>query len=82
MADRDPGLLDGAADEPALRRWLVEVDTELTPGRLLAASAAMGRIELDLDNRWQDAQRQAGTLQSSLAALHRLRDGLADAAAL
>jgi hypothetical protein len=81
LTGRDPGLLDGAGDEQALRRWLGEVDTELTPGRLLAASAAIGRIELDLDNQWQAAQREAGTLQAALTALHRLRDGLADAAA-
>jgi len=46
----------------------------------LAASAALARIELGLNNEWYDTQQQAGTLPSALAMLRRLRNGLADAA--
>ena len=80
LTEYEPSLLDGAADEVALRAWLHDVDTELTPGRRLAATAALARIELGLNNEWYDAQLQAGTLPSALAMLRRLRDGLADAA--
>lgn len=80
LTEYDPALLDGAVDEHALRGWLHHVDTDLTPGRLLAASATLSRIELNLDNEWYLAQQRAGTLPAALRALHRLRDGLADAA--
>ena len=80
LTEYEPSLLDGAIDEQALRGWLHTVDTELTPGRRLAASAALARIELGLDNEWFVAHERAGTLQASLRALRRLRDGLADAA--
>lgn len=79
LNESDPSLLDGAADEEALRHWLHDVDTDLTPGRLLAASAALARIELNLDNEWFAAHERAGTLPVALRSLHRLRDGLADA---
>ena len=79
LSEHDPSLLDGAADERAVRDWLHDVDTELTPGRLLAASAALARIELNLDNEWYAAHQQAGTLPAALRSLRRLRDGLADA---
>ena len=79
LTEYEPSLLDGAADEQALRSWLHDVDTELTPGRMLAASAALARIELNLDNEWYAAHRQAGTLPLALRSLRRLRDGLADA---
>ncbi len=46
LTEYEPSLLDGAADEVALRAWLHDVDTELTPGRRLAATAALARIEL------------------------------------
>ena len=81
LTEYDPGLLDGATDEQALRSWLHNVDTELTPGRHLAASAALARIELNLDNEWYAAQQQAGTLAGAIRALHRLRDRLNDVAA-
>lgn len=80
LAEYEPGLLDDAADESALREWLHDVDTELTPGRRLAASAALARIEVELNNEWYDAQLQAGTLPAAIVTLHRLRNGLADAA--
>ena len=89
VGHRQPGAIDAArtvetapsaADEAALRAWLHDVDTELTPGRRLAASAALARIELGLNNEWYDTQQQAGTLPSALAMLRRLRNGLADAA--
>jgi len=80
LTEYEPSLLDGAADEAARRAWLHDVDTELTPGRRLAASAALARIELGLNNEWYDTQQQAGTLPSALAMLRRLRNGLADAA--
>ena len=79
MSEYDPTLLDGADDEPALRHWLHNVDTELTPGRMLAASAALARIQLNLDNEWFAAHQEAGTLPLALRALRRLQDGLADA---
>jgi hypothetical protein len=79
LTDYEPALLDGAQDEQGLRAWLHNVDTELTPGRWLAASAALARIELNLDNEWYAAHVQAGTVTPALAAVHRLRDGLADA---
>jgi len=79
LTDYEPTLLDGAQDEQGLRAWLHSVDTDLTPGRWLAASAALARIELNLDNEWYAAHVQAGTLKSALDAVHRLRDGLADA---
>jgi hypothetical protein len=79
LSEYDPTLLDGADDEPALRHWLHNVDTELTPGRMLAASAALARMQLNLDNEWYAAHVQAGTVTQALAAVHRLRDGLADA---
>jgi len=79
LSNYDPALLEGAADEQALRAWLHNVDTELTPGRRLAASAALVRIELNLDNEWYAAHQAAGTLPAALRSIHRLRDGLADA---
>ena len=79
LSEYEPALLDGATDEPALRGWLHDVDTELTPGRRLAASAAVVRIQLNLDNEWFSAQHDAGTLRAALRAVHRLRDALADA---
>ena len=79
LSDYDSSLLDGAADEQALREWLHNVDTDLTPGRQLAASAALARIELNLDNEWYTAHQAAGTLPAALRSLRRLRDGLADA---
>ncbi|MEP6561672.1 MAG: hypothetical protein ABJD68_11460 [Nakamurella sp.] len=78
LAEYQPGLLDGAADEAGLRSWLSDVDTELTPGRKLAASAAIGRIALGLKNEWYDAQVEAGTLVAALTSLFRLRDALTD----
>jgi hypothetical protein len=79
LTEYEPTLLDGAQDEQGLRAWLHNVDTDLTPGRGLAASAALARIELKLDNEWYSAHLRAGTLKPALAAVHRLRDGLADA---
>ena len=78
LAEYQPGLLDGAVDEQGLRDWLADVDTELTPGRKLAASAAIGRIALGLKNEWYDAHVDAGTLGAALTALFRLRDALTD----
>ena len=75
----EPALLNGAQDEDGLRTWLHDVDTELTPGRMLAASAALARIELNLDNEWYTAHVQAGTLTAALGTVRRLRDSLADA---
>ena len=79
LAEFDPDLLNGAQDEAALREWLREVDTELTPGRGIAVSAALARIELGLDNEWYRAHKQAGTLQEALHSLHKLRYDLTDA---
>ena len=79
LSEYDTSLLDGADDEPALRHWLHNIDTELTPGRMLAASAALARIQLNLDNEWYAAHQEAGTLTLALRALRRLQDGLADA---
>jgi hypothetical protein len=79
LVERAPELLDGAADEPRLRDWIQHVDTELTPGRRLAANGALARIELGLDNEWFEARRSEGTLIGALRALHTLRDELADA---
>lgn len=79
MAEFEPSVLDGAPDEQRLRQWLREVDTEFTPGRKLAATAALTRIELDLENEWQDAHRTAGDRDAAMAAVRRLRDLLADA---
>jgi hypothetical protein len=78
LAEYQPGLLDGAVDEQGLRAWLADVDTELTPGRKLAASAAIGRIALGLKNEWYDEHVDAGTLGAALTALFRLRDTLTD----
>jgi len=78
LAEYQPALLDGAADEQGLRGWLANVDTELTPGRKLAASAAIGRIALGLNNHWYDEHVDAGTLGAALTALFRLRDALTD----
>jgi hypothetical protein len=78
LAEYQPGLLDGAVDEQGLRAWLADVDTELTPGRKLAASAAIGRIALGLKNEWYDEHVDAGTLGAALTALFRLRDALTD----
>jgi hypothetical protein len=78
LAEYQPGLLDGAVDEQGLRAWLADVDTELTPGRKLAASAAIGRIALGLKNEWYDEHVDAGTLGAALTGLFRLRDTLTD----
>lgn len=80
LADFQPALLDGAADEAALRSWLRHVDTELTPGRRMASEATLVRIEIDLDNQWYDAHVAAGTVREALDEVHRLRNALADAA--
>jgi hypothetical protein len=80
LAEDQPTLLDGAPDEQALRSWLRQVDTELTPGRRMAAGAALVRIEIDLDNQWYDAHLADGSVQLLLDEVHRLRNALADAA--
>ncbi|HEY7813354.1 MAG TPA: hypothetical protein VIC62_08965 [Nakamurella sp.] len=80
LAEYQPTLLDGAPDEQALRSWLRQVDTELTPGRRMAAGAALVRIEIDLDNQWYDAHLADGSVQLLLDEVHRLRNALADAA--
>lgn len=80
LAEYLPDLLDGAPDEDAVRDRLRHMDTELTPGRRMAAGAALVRIEIDLDNQWYDAHLADGTMAGALADLHRLRDALADAA--
>jgi hypothetical protein len=79
LAQHEPTMLDGADNEQVLRRWLHDVDTELTPGRRLAAGAALARIGLSQDNEWYAAHQQAGTLTAALSVLRRLRDELADA---
>jgi len=79
LVERAPELLDGAADERRLRDWIQHVDTELTPGRRLAANGALVRIELGLDNEWFEARRGDGTLTRSLRSLRTLQDELADA---
>lgn len=79
LAEHQPALLDGAPDEAALRDWLRHVDTELTPGRRMAAEAALVRVEIDLDNQWYDAHVADGSVREVLADLHRLRNALADA---
>lgn len=80
LAEYQPGLLDGAPDEVGLRDWLRQVDTELTPGRRLAAEATLVRIEIDLDNEWYDGHIADGDVPQTLDDLHRLRNALADAA--
>lgn len=80
LAEFQPDLLDGAPDEDAVRDWLRHVDTELTPGRGLAAQAALARIAIDLDNQWYAAHVDEGTAAGALADLRRLREALADAA--
>lgn len=80
LAEYQPDLLDGAPDEDAVRDWLRHVDTELTPGRRLAAEAAVVRIEIDLDNEWYAAHVADGTAAAALADLRRLRHALADTA--
>ncbi len=79
LAEYQPSLLDRAPDEAALRDWLHHVDTELTPGRRLAAEAALVRMEIDLDNEWYQAHLRDGSAQQVLDDLHRLRNVLADA---
>ncbi len=79
LVERAPELLDGAADERRLRDWIQHVDTELTPGRRLAANGALVRIELGLDNEWFEARRGDGTLPTALRSLRTLQDELADA---
>lgn len=79
LAANDPTLLDGAADEHELRGWLHQVDTELTPGRRLAAKAALDRMEIGINNEWYASHDNAGTLPVALKAVRRLRDGLHDA---
>ena len=79
LAEYQPELLDGAPDEAALRDWLRHVDNELTPGRRMAAEAALVRIEIDLENQWYDAHLADGSLPEVLGDLHRLRNALADA---
>lgn len=81
LAANDPSLLDGAADENGLRGWLHHVDTELTPGRRMAAEAALDRTEINANNEWYAAHETNGTLTAALQAVHRLRDGLHDATA-
>ena len=79
LAEFQPELLDGAPDEQALRDWLRQVDTELTPGRRLAAEATLVRIEIDLDNEWYDAHVADGSVPAVLDEVHRLRNALTDA---
>jgi hypothetical protein len=80
LAEYQPSLLDGAPDEQALREWLRHVDTELTPGRRMAAQATLVRIEIDLENQWYDAHVADGSVPQVLEDLHRLRNALTDAA--
>jgi len=79
LAEYQPDLLDGAPDEQSLRDWLRLVDTDLTPGRRLAAEATLVRIEIDLDNQWYDAHVADGSVHEVLDDVHRLRNALADA---
>ena len=79
LAANDPTILDGAADEDALRGWLHHVDLELTPGRWLMAEAALNRTEIGVDNQWYSAHETAGTLAAALRTVRRLRNGLHDA---
>jgi len=79
LAEYQPSLLDGVQDEPALRDWLRQVDTDLTPGRRLAAEAALVRMEIDLDNEWYAHHEQNGSVPQVLEDLRRLRNALADA---
>src|SRR3954469_21068493 len=60
LAATDPALLDGAADESGLRGWLEHVDTELTPGRRMAAEAALDRMQISSDNEWYAAHEADG----------------------
>ena len=78
LAEFQPALLDGAPDEQALREWLRQVDTELTPGRRLAAEATLVRIEIDLENEWYDAHVADGSVPAVLDEVHRLRNALTD----
>ena len=79
LAGNDPTILDGAADEDALRGWLRHVDVELTPGRRLKAEAALDRMEIGADNEWYTGHEDAGTLSAAMEMVHRLRNGLHDA---
>ena len=81
LAANDPTLLDGAVDEDGLRGWLHHVDTELTPGRRMAAEAALDRMLISSDNEWYAALEADGTLPTALLTVRRLRDGLHDATA-
>lgn len=80
LAEHSPELLDGAPDEEGLRRWLAQADTELTPGRRLAATGALTRISLGGDNEWYDAQGAGGSLAAALESVRHLRHKLVDQA--
>ena len=56
LTEYEPSLLDGAADEAALRAWLHDVDTELTPGPPARRVARRWPgSNSNLDNEWYDA---------------------------
>lgn len=79
VAERQPDVLDGVPDEDAVRAWLQDVDTELTPGRRLAAEAALDRIAVGEDNGWYAEHQRAGSVDRAIVDLQRLRDALTDA---
>lgn len=79
LAEEDPSLLGGAAQEDRLRRYLRELDTELTPARRILAKAVVERILLPVSNAWYDAWQTADARQAALASVQRLADLLADA---
>ncbi len=79
LAEEEPSLLDGAAQEDRLRIYLRELDTELTPARRTLAKAVVERILLPVSNAWYDAWQTDEARQAALASVQRLADLLADA---
>lgn len=79
LAEEEPSLLDGAAQEDRLRRYLRELDTELTPARRTLAKAVVERILLPMSNAWYDAWQTDEARRAALASVQRLADLLADA---
>ncbi len=81
LAEADPGVVDGAADADAVRTWFAGLEIELNPARRQIAEGTLDRILLPVDNGWYDSSSAADDGgAAALAAVHHLRDLLADLA--
>lgn len=78
LAEREPSVLTGAPDADALRAFITELDTELTPARKQAARGVLLRVGVTQQNSWYETRSGQADWPQIQAAVNRLRDLLAD----